>query len=250
MLELGDGGEVGEGELVVTRSAGHVGGQGGGLLRGGDVFAAAAGGAADHGLGDAEVQHRLHGGGLLPRCQAVPGETGRGHGDRGVPRGGQVGADDARQRQPGRPGGGLPAAAVDRDMRDLRVELVARDGADRDDDQRDEDAELGDRRGELLDPAAGVAEVVGVLGDLVRGELEQHRWSGGGSGSEVGSGFSARAVIWVLRGSKWGMLERSIRMWPAAAGGRRSGVGGRPGGPWYQDPISWQISGQPSDRRW
>jgi hypothetical protein len=137
------------------------------------VFAAASGGAADHGLGDAEVEHGLHGGGLLPRCQPVPGEAGGGHRDRGVPGCREVRADDARQRQPGSPGRGLPAAAVDRDMRDARVELVMWDGTDGNDDQRDQDAQLGDGRGEFLDAAAGVAEIVGVLRDLVRGELEQ-----------------------------------------------------------------------------
>jgi len=42
-------------------------------------------------------------------------------------------------------------------------------GGDRDDDQRHQDADLGDRRGQLADASGRVPQVVRVLGDLVGG---------------------------------------------------------------------------------
>jgi hypothetical protein len=105
--------------------------------------------------------------GFLGGGQAVADEAGDGHGAGGVPRGGEVGADDAGQRQTGGVGGGLATVSVDGDVGDLRVEVVAGNQVDRDDDERDEDADLGHRGGEFLDSAAGVAEVVRVLGDLL-----------------------------------------------------------------------------------
>lgn len=107
--------------------------------------------------------------GFLSDGQPIAGQPGHGH-RQGVLAGAiQVGADDARHRQPGLPGRELSPVAVYGHVRDTGVEFVTRDGGDRDDDQRYQDADLGDRRGQLADASGRVPQVLRVLGDLVGG---------------------------------------------------------------------------------
>ena len=131
--------------------------------------------------------------------QSVADQAGDGHGPGGVFRGGEVGADDAGQRETGCAGGGLAAVPVDGDVGDLGREVVAGDEFDGDDDQRDQDADLGHGGGEFLDAPAGVTQVVGVLGDLGGVEFDDHLGSGGFGGCGGGC-----AHDWgLLRGGGW-----------------------------------------------
>jgi hypothetical protein len=111
--------------------------------------------------------------------QAVADQAGDGHRPDGGFGGGQVGADHAGQENSGGGGGGLAAVSVDGDVGDVFGPVVAGDLGGRDDDQRDQHSDLGHGCGQGGQVAAGVADVVRVLGHLQRGQFddlpEHHR---------------------------------------------------------------------------
>ena len=172
VLPLGQRGQVGQGHRVVAHGGDDLDGERGGLAGSGDVFAAAAGGAADHGGVDAQVEHRLHGSSFLAGGERVAGQAGHGHGQSGVAGAGQARSDDARQRQSSGAGGGLAAVAVHGDVGHAGFEVVAGHGLDRHDDQRHQDADFADGGGQLADATPCVPQVVRVLRDLVRSQFD------------------------------------------------------------------------------
>ncbi len=133
---------------------------------------AAAGGPADRGGRIFQVEQCGDGVGLFGGGQAVPDQAGHGHRPDGGFGGGQVGADHAEQENSGRCGGGLAAVSVDGDVGDLLGPVVAGDLVGRDDDQRDQHSDLGHGRGQGGQVAAGVADVVRVLGHLQGEEFD------------------------------------------------------------------------------
>lgn len=144
-------------------------------FRGPDLVGFAAGAAGHRRLRQIQIEHGLHGVHFLGQGQPVADRAGDGHRDGGLPGRGQVRPNQAGQIGTDPGGGELAAVTVPGHVGDLLTEGGGHDAGHGDDNHRHQHADLADRGGESVDVAAGVANVVGVLGDLLAPEREQGR---------------------------------------------------------------------------
>jgi len=161
---IGQDRELIQGQRVVRGPLRDVGGDLRGAAGGFDLGGAAADGAADRRARHFRVEQRGHGVRFLGCGESVADQTGDRHRPCGRLGGGEVGTDDARQTKAGRCG--LAAVPVHRNVRHRLGPVVAGDQGDRNDDQRDQHADLGHRGGQLLDAPRCVADVLRVLRHL------------------------------------------------------------------------------------